>query len=304
MRDSSPFPARLHVETTSACNQRCRFCTHPTMDRTKRHMPVELFEKIALEAGAHRARMWLHFLGEPLLHPRIFDLVAFAKRAGAPEVGFSSNAVLLTRERLDPLFDSGLDRLEISIDASTREGYLAMRGTDDFETVTKNVRELLADKRARRAARPTITLAFLDAGHEPADRRRFVAEWAALLDEPDFLMAIPAISFGGSVPAALPDREREPCHWLSRATLVLSNGDVVTCATDYRGERVLGNLVRESLADIWNGSAYRELRALHDRGAYAGVALCDTCRDWVHSDGRGYVNFSRSEDSSRSHPTD
>ncbi|MFN7952559.1 MAG: radical SAM protein [bacterium] len=304
MTDAADFPARLHVETTSACNQRCRFCTHPTMERTKRHMPVDLFEKIALEAGSHRARLWLHFLGEPLLHPRIFEMVAFAKRAGAPEVGFSTNAVLLTRERVAELFDSGLDRLEISIDAATAEGYLALRGTDDFAVVTTHVRALLREKRARGVARPTITLAFLDAGHDTAERRRFLAEWAPLLDEPDFLMAIPAISFGGAIPAALPERVREPCHWLFRAALVLSNGDVVTCATDYRGERVLGNVAREKLADIWRGETYRELRARHAIGAYAGVTLCDTCRDWIHSDGRGYVNFSRDERSPRTRPTE
>ena len=44
------FPERLHVEVTSACNQACHFCPHPDMDREKRHMPFETFERVATEA--------------------------------------------------------------------------------------------------------------------------------------------------------------------------------------------------------------------------------------------------------------
>lgn len=265
------------------------------MTRVKRHMPFDLFEKIAIEAGAHRTRLWLHFLGEPLLHPRIFDMVELAKRAGAAEVGFSTNAVLLTPDRFDALFGCGLDRLELSVDADDGAAYTRMRGTDDWAVVRANIQALLADKRRRRVERPIVTLGFLDAGHAPEERARFLREWTPLLGERDFLMAIPAISFGGEIPAPLAERPREPCRWLFQAALVLSNGDVVTCATDYEGERILGNVTRQSLAEVWASESYAVLRARHEAGAYDGLGLCDSCRDWVHSDGRGYVNLSRAE---------
>lgn len=274
------------------------------MTRVKRHMPFELFEKIAREAGEHGTRLWLHFLGEPLLHPRIFDMVALAKRAGASEVGFSTNAVLLSPDRLDELFACGLDRLELSVDANEPESYAGMRGCDDWGVVRANIRALLDEKRRRRAGSPVITLGFLDAGHASPERARFLEEWLPLLGERDFLMAIPAISFGGKIPAPLPERPREPCRWLFQAALVLSNGDVVTCATDFEGERVLGNLGEQSLAEVWRSEAYRQLRARHEAGAYDGLGLCDACRDWVHSDGRGYVNFSRDERPPHDPPSD
>lgn len=303
MPELGALPARLHVEVTSACNQRCRFCAHPGMARVKRHMPFELFERIAIEAGAHGTRLWLHFLGEPLLHPRIFEMVALAKRAGAAEVGFSTNAVLLTPDRHDDLFESGLDRLELSVDAADAEAYARMRGADDWAVVRANIRGLLEEKRRRGAERPIVTLGFLDAGHAPRERASFLGEWLPLLGERDFLMAIPAISFGGQVTAPMPERPREPCHWLFQAALVLSNGDVVTCATDYEGERVLGNVGRQSLAEVWRSEAYRALRARHESGAYDGLGLCGSCRDWVHSDGRGYVNFSRPENQGDDSPS-
>lgn len=295
LAEPAVLPARLHVEVTSACNQRCQFCAHPGMTRVKRHMPFDLFEKIAIEAGAHGTRLWLHFLGEPLLHPRIFEMVALAKRAGAREVGFSTNAVLLTPDRFGELFSSGLDRLELSVDADDPDSYARMRGCDDWSAVRANIRALLDAKRRRSTERPVVTLGFLDAGHASRERARFLAEWSPLLGERDFLMAIPAISFGGQIAAPMPERPREPCRWLFQAALVLSNGDVVTCATDFEGERVLGNLAHQSLAEVWRGETYRALRARHEAGAYDGLGLCDSCRDWVHSDGRGYVNFSRTD---------
>jgi MoaA/NifB/PqqE/SkfB family radical SAM enzyme len=283
----------LHVEVTSACNQRCLYCTHPLLERAKRHMSVPLFRKIADQAAAHGTRMWLHFLGEPLLHPRIFDMVRHAKQAGVPEVGFSTNAVLLTAGKIAEAFESGLDRLEFSLDADDRAGYERMRGTDDFEVVNTNVRAFLAEKRRRAANKPVVTLGFLDAGHGDRDRERFVATWSPLLGERDFLMSIPAITFGGRGPARLADADRRPCEWLFRAALVLSNGDLVTCATDYEGERVLGNVESLSVAEIWRGDAYRELRDRHQRREFEGLGPCGPCRDWVHADGHGYVNFSR-----------
>jgi radical SAM protein with 4Fe4S-binding SPASM domain len=72
--------------------------------------------------------------------------------------------------------------------------------------------------------------------------------------------------------------------------VVLWNGDVVTCASDYDGERVMGNLREQRLLDIWRGPAYEALRRAHAEGRWADTGLCHGCDDWALADGHGYQN--------------
>ena len=40
-----PIPRGLHVEGTNVCNAECVFCAYPQMERKKRVMPMDDFEK-------------------------------------------------------------------------------------------------------------------------------------------------------------------------------------------------------------------------------------------------------------------
>src|SRR5512143_4114885 len=154
MRTPAPFPSRVNVELTNHCNQRCVLCPRQEFTRPLGFMAFELFERIVTECAPHRPRLWLHFLGEPLLHRQLGRMIRLAKEAGLPEVGLSTNAVSLRGELAAMLLDAGLDRLECSLDADDRETYLDMRGRDHFERVVENVRAFLARKRALGRRRP------------------------------------------------------------------------------------------------------------------------------------------------------
>jgi hypothetical protein len=57
------------------------------------------------------------------------------------------------------------------------------------------------------------------------------------------------------------------------------NGDVIRCCNDWRRAKVMGNAREQSLRDIWNGAAYRELRAMSDAGRLNELPLCGECGD-------------------------
>jgi 2-deoxy-scyllo-inosamine dehydrogenase (SAM-dependent) len=72
-----------------------------------------------------------------------------------------------------------------------------------------------------------------------------------------------------------------PCYAPSEMMIVRTNGDVVLCHEDALAETVLGNLVDESLEEVWSSERALELRSQLRQGdrARAGgpCALCD-CR--------------------------
>src|SRR5436190_23016223 len=112
MEAPPPFPLRVNVEVTNYCNQRCTLCPRQEFTRPLGFMPLDRFARIAAECAAHPTRLWLHFLGEPLLHRGLARMIRLAKDAGVREVGLSTNAVTLHGALADALLDSGLDRLE------------------------------------------------------------------------------------------------------------------------------------------------------------------------------------------------
>lgn len=291
-----PFPRRINVELTNHCNQRCRLCPRQEFTRPLGFMDEALFGRIADECAAHETSLWLHFLGEPLLHRGTAGLVARAKRAGVRQVGLSTNAVSLHGVQAERLLDCGLDRLECSMDAIDRDAYAHMRGRDHYARVLANVREFLARKRARGLERPVVSVQFMRTPDVEAKLSDVVAAWRPHLGKRDFVMTIAPAGFGGAIDAAeraLRDAEpesRPPCRWLYESLMILQDGTVTMCGADWDARAPLGNVRDSAIAEIWHGAEARRRRAAHEAGRFEEVGACAGCEDWRLADGRGYAN--------------
>jgi hypothetical protein len=292
MRPLAPFPTRINVEITNRCNQRCPLCPRLGFTRPLGDMEPALFARIADEVAPHSTTLWLHFLGEPLLHRALPAMIRRAKAAGVRTVGVSTNAVLLGGALIDALLASGLDRLECSIDALDREGYRAMRGRDHFARATRNVRAFLARKRAAGADAPQTSIQFMRTAALEPRLAEVVDAWRPHLGPRDFVMTIAPASFGGAI--AVAPREspaaREPCAWLFSSLIVLQDGTVTMCGADWDAHAPLGNVRTDSIAAIWSGAEMQRRRGAHTARRFDAVAPCASCTDWQLADGRGYVN--------------
>jgi MoaA/NifB/PqqE/SkfB family radical SAM enzyme len=294
MPEALPFPARINVELTNHCNQRCRLCPRLGFTRPLGFMDVALFERIAKECGRHPTALWLHFLGESLLHRDAVAMVRIAKQAGVGRVGLSTNGVSLARHA-DALIDAGLDRLECSMDALDREGYRAMRGRDHFARVVRNVEGFLARKRERGSETPVTSIQFMRTEAVEARLPEIVARWRPLLGPRDFVMTIEPAPFGDAIPARVaagrPDpSERPPCAWLFESLVFLQDGTVTMCGADWDARAPLGRVGDRSIEAIWSGDEMQRRRRAHRLGRFAEVGPCGPCQDWRLADGSGYAN--------------
>ncbi len=290
MRVPLPFPRRINVELTNHCNQRCLLCPRQDFTRPLGFMEAEVFERIAAECAARDTMLWLHFLGEPLLHRHAVALIGRAKASGC-RIGLSTNAVSLDTYA-DALLRSGLDRLECSVDALGGVEYARMRGRDHFARVTDNVRRFLRRKRAGGFEAPITSIQFMRTPEVEASLAEIVREWEPLLGPRDFIMTIAPSSFGGAIRVDRTDSAgpRPPCPWLFEALVVLQDGTVTMCGADWDARAPLGNVCDETLAEIWAGAESQRRRAAHLAGRFDSVAPCAACEDWRLADGRGYVN--------------
>lgn len=105
-------------------------------------------------------RAVLHGIGEPLLNKELPAVIRHLKNRNVT-VNFNSNGILLDREWQQALIDTGLDELHISLDAASTEGYRAVRGSDHFDLIVRNLASFSERLQRQRASYPRLSLWFL-----------------------------------------------------------------------------------------------------------------------------------------------
>ena len=142
----------------------------------------ELFKKITDEVDYFSEPCCFHWFGEPLMHLRLFDQIDYAKQHGVPNLGISTNAALLNRQRAEAILASPLDTRIISIDGACKDVYEKIRISAAFtyEQVCANVREFLALRAEKRRSTPHTTLSIIVMEENTSQLKAFKREWSGL----------------------------------------------------------------------------------------------------------------------------
>ncbi len=175
-----PQGGNLQVEVTSRCNlPGCLMCPRTAWpDRwLDQDLTWETFEalKPSLKFFSH---VHLGGWGEPLLHPRLWDM-ARALRAQGLKVSLATNGAGLDEEARMQVLEH-LDMVAISLDGARAETYEKLRPGADFHRVTENIAALCARKRSRGLTRPEVVLRFLKMRPNLAELPGFLRLAAAL----------------------------------------------------------------------------------------------------------------------------
>ncbi len=156
-----PLPRYVQIEPVGQCNLRCRMC--PIQFRRDgppygppAYMPFDAFTRL-VDGFDGMAELHLQGLGEPMMHPRFFDMVAYAVARGIT-VSTNSNLTLLTEMRAARCVTSGLAWLHVSIDGATAGTYEAIRLRGRFDRVVRNVERIVAARRRLGAETPRLRL--------------------------------------------------------------------------------------------------------------------------------------------------
>jgi len=155
------LPSYIQLEPVGQCNLRCQMC--PIQFRTDgpphgppAFMDFALFERM-LDELPTLTELHLQGLGEPMMHPRFFDMVRHAAARGIT-VSTNSNVTLLTERRAEECVTSGLDCLHVSLDGASAETYERIRARAHFERVLRNLDHLLEARRRHASVRPRVRL--------------------------------------------------------------------------------------------------------------------------------------------------
>ena len=109
----SPFLVQLVV--IRRCNLSCGYCNE--FDEVSDPVPFETLKK-RIDAIQGLGAFAIEFTGgEPMMHPQIYELIAYARSLGTfKKVMMISNAYLFNEEKIQRLNESGLQELQVSVD--------------------------------------------------------------------------------------------------------------------------------------------------------------------------------------------
>jgi radical SAM protein with 4Fe4S-binding SPASM domain len=161
MNTAVALPQFLQIEPVGQCNLRCKMCPiafRPDAQpgRPSAFMPFDTYCRL-LDQFDNLTELHLQGLGEPLLHPRFYDMVAYAAQRGI-RVSTNTNMTVMTDRHAAQCVASGLDTLHVSMDGADAASYEAIRVRARFDKVLRNLRRLMKAKAHAASTLPRVKL--------------------------------------------------------------------------------------------------------------------------------------------------
>lgn len=110
---------KIYIEITNRCNLNCSFCVHNK--RPFKDMTFDEYKMIINKIKNHTKEVYLHVLGEPLLHPNINEFIDYATNNGLL-VNITTNGYLIK----NILNNHNINRLNISMHSYQEQTNLSL----------------------------------------------------------------------------------------------------------------------------------------------------------------------------------
>lgn len=274
-------------------NLACFHCPTGTVDMDRGIMGEDVFEKVLSEIKAYKGFIKVIVLyhgGEPLLNKHFCSMVARIKDIdNGIYIKTVSNGMALTKKHAEDILNSEIDLIEFSLDGESPDESQHVRVNSNTQKIISNIKGMIALKKSRNAAKPQIyisTTQFLrEMSSTVSPEAPAVPAWLENLFEGEvagfkstYALKWPYMGDSGKfdffTPVSGADSGDECDHVISTLT-IRADGAVVPCCYDLTSKLVMGNILEESLADIWNGQKYQMLRESINSKNY--ISICKTC---------------------------
>lgn len=283
------FPNMVHVDLINICNLGCIHCPQANIKQVvpgykPNQLDFEIFRRIVDEVAGHKANLRLTCDGEPFLYKHIVDAIRHIKQAGVEFATLTTNGTLLNDEIRQVLLEPADTKfvVDFSLDALYRSTYDKIRQKGNFLAAYNAVLSLLRERRNYPNLRIIVNIIEQDAvsSEEIDSFKRF---WKPLVDD---VVVRTYVDVKGSNSASqmkmAPNQERWPCSLLWNRMAISSFGRPRFCVDDWRERSAFAefDLDSHTLAEIWQSSAYQDLREQHLQGRFDEIEICSICRDW------------------------
>jgi len=260
---------KIYIEITNACNLNCSFCIKNK--RKINYMTIEDYKYIINKIKGYTKEIYLHVLGEPLLHPDIIKFIEYASNEGLM-VNITTNGYLIDNiENVDKL-----RRLNISLHSYNKNYKI------NIDKYLDNIFRIVDKIRIN-----TVVSLRLWVGNRDTDyilnyiNNRYNIDIKKLEDNTKIKISTNLIldTFHEFIWPDLNNSyysEIGTCKGLIDHIGILSDGTIIPCCLDTMGVINLGNIYQDEIDAVLEKDIVKEMIDGFKRG-YKCQELCRKC---------------------------
>ncbi len=254
---------KIYVEVSNICNLNCPFCLKTK--REKRSLSIDEFKKILNKIKPYTKYLYLHVLGEPLLHKDINEFIKLAKE-NEFYINLTSNGYLINNLK------ETVRQINISLH-SYNEMYnknLVDYLTDIYNYSIKNCHDTYINYRMWASSKyKGEIIKFLESKYN-----------VTINEKQNNIKLADNIFLNFDTEFIWPENNKESkeyqgkCYALKDHIAILSDGTVVPCCLDGGGKIVLGNILKDDFDKILNNEKTTKL----DKELRSGIRTNELCK--------------------------
>jgi len=244
--DKFPLFSWLELSTIDVCNRSCIFCpkSDDNIAPNQPHaiLPPVLYKKMAAELSdlKYRGTVMLAGYGEPMLHPRLDDLISTFSAVCNTEI--TTNGDVLNVSRIQGMLSAGIGKIIVSMyDGPEQQEY--------FKSL-------------------------FEKANAPKDAYILRDRWY----DADADYGIKLTNRGGTISAGDQGEvdSNHACYYPHYMMMIDWNGDCFLCPHDWNRRKRSGNAMLQPIIEIWNSKMLRQYRSRLASGK-RNLSPCNNC---------------------------
>ncbi|MGM0551485.1 MAG: radical SAM/SPASM domain-containing protein [Bacteroidota bacterium] len=283
-------PSFLSLEPTNQCQLQCPECPsgNGTLEREKGYVSTTLAKELLKEQASHLSYLQLFLQGEPLLHPQLPEIIAYANRLNI-FTSVSTNAQLLTTDMIQKLLDAGLHKIIISLDGFTQATYAHYRKGGDVELVKTALETMVTLRNTRGNKIPFIEVQCLVFRHNQHEIKK-LQTFAKAIKVDKFTLKKAQLYQPEKKTNWLPSQRKyarytqqgvslagkSACSRLWTTMVVTWDGRVVPCCYDKDAHFAIASVHALNTKQIWQHKDFNQFRMKLLRNR-RGIPMCRNC---------------------------
>lgn len=308
LEDVAPIktPFSVHIDVCSYCNFKCSFCFQAdTIGKKEKGFPhgmmtMDLFKKTVDELHQFPDRIKKIKIGnhgEPTMHKDLPEFIRYARDSNVADIiEVFTNGSKLNPELNKKLVDSGLQRINISLEGLSEERYLKVaKAKINWDEFVQNIKHLYEYSRTKgdlviyvkvvnNASELNGKTVFSMSEEEKdyfyktfgniADEvyiEKIVPQWAETQEDKQNNLEYTGMYDQKTV------RYKKVCPFIFMYLHINHDGIVSPCTLDWPREVAIGDVNKNTSKEIWNGQTLKDLQIKMLLGKRDEINFCKDC---------------------------
>jgi len=286
------FPCHFQIQTINICNGNCIMCPYTSQKRNIAHsMDNELFEKITNEISQKTKSdisvITLMLQNEPFLDKTLINKMEYINQFDNLLVNIVTNGTQLNKQIINKMEKLNLYSMTVSIDSINEITFNKIRPNFNFGKIMENI-ELIKNSNLKNK----LTIKLVVQNKNESELENFVKYWknkginiqiqppsnraGALANFNDVKTDVKINSSIINYYVDFYDK-LDFCPHPFYQFNILSNGDVIICCHDWKHNKIVGNVNKSSINEIWNSAVFKKYRKILLSGRGHDIFPCKDC---------------------------